>query len=221
MREALSLASLREDLTAVEGINAKLAVLITSGVGTMACAWVFAAIALISLPDALSAGRAQLVSWIAQTFLQLVLLSIILVGQRVQATASDTRSARQFEDTEIILDRLDTTTTGGLKDVLAAIRDVQHQTRVLASERTPSPPVTLARVVLRKPAVVPPEPAERAEVLPERVKPAERVKLVKVFPVPGAAQGAVPVKPVKPAAVKPPAKPGKPAKPAARRPKRK
>jgi hypothetical protein len=65
------------------------AVLITRGVGTMAYAYVFGLIALISLPDAITAGRAALISWIAQTFLQLVLLSIITVGQTVQAAASD------------------------------------------------------------------------------------------------------------------------------------
>lgn len=121
MREALSLADVKSDLRHIEGFNAKVAVLITSAVGTMACAYLFAAIALVSLPDAINGGRAAIVSWIAQTFLQLVLLSIILVGQRVQASASDARSARQFEDVELILDRLDATTDGGIKDILDAI----------------------------------------------------------------------------------------------------
>jgi hypothetical protein len=47
-----------------------------------------------------------------------VLLSIIMVGQRVQAAVSDARSLKQFEDTETIVDRLDTTTKGGIKTVL-------------------------------------------------------------------------------------------------------
>ncbi len=160
MREALSLEGLEQDLAAVEGFNAKLAVLITSGVGTMACAYLFALVALISLPDALSAGRAQLVSWIAQTFLQLVLLSIILVGQRVQATASDARSARQFEDTEIILDRLDTTTTGGLREVLVAVRHVQDETRKMAPP-VAGAPVKVAVVGLGKRPVADGVPGER------------------------------------------------------------
>jgi hypothetical protein len=109
----------------VEGFNAKLAVIITSGVGTMACAYAFAALALISLPDAIRAGRPAIISWIAQTFLQLVLLSIIMVGQRVQSAASDARAAKEFEDTQVILDRLDTKTQGGLADVLAAIRELR------------------------------------------------------------------------------------------------
>jgi hypothetical protein len=98
----------------VEGFNAKLAVLITRGVGTMACAYVFALIALISLPDALKAGRPAIISWIAQTFLQLVLLSIIMVGQSVQAAASDARAEKEFADTQVVLDRLDEHTAGGI-----------------------------------------------------------------------------------------------------------
>ncbi len=48
----------------------------------MWCAYIFAAIALISLPAALRTGDAiVIVAWLAQTFLQLVLLSIIMVGQ--------------------------------------------------------------------------------------------------------------------------------------------
>jgi hypothetical protein len=110
-------AALRRDVRAIEGFNAKLAVLITSGVGTMACAYAFAILALVSLPDAIHNGRAAIISWIAQTFLQLVLLSIIMVGQRVQSIAADARAAKTFEDVEAILDRLDIRTQGGIKDL--------------------------------------------------------------------------------------------------------
>lgn len=102
----------------VEGFNAKFAVLITRGVGTMACAYLFGLITLISLPDAIKAGRPAIVSWIAQTFLQLVLLSIIMVGQSVQAAVSDARAEKEFADTEIVLDRLDEHTAGGIRAVL-------------------------------------------------------------------------------------------------------
>jgi hypothetical protein len=48
----------------------------------MWCAYIFAAIAVISLPAAIKSGDPiVIVAWIAQTFLQLVLLSIIMVGQ--------------------------------------------------------------------------------------------------------------------------------------------
>jgi hypothetical protein len=109
----------------VEGFNAKLALVITRTVGTMACAYLFAAIALISLPAAISSGQVIIiVAWIAQTFLQLVLLSIIMVGQSVQSAASDVRAAKEFADTETILDRLDAHTAGGIKDVLDAIHAI-------------------------------------------------------------------------------------------------
>ena len=101
------------------------------GIGTMACAYVFALLALISLPDAIKAGRPAIISWIAQTFLQLVLLSIIMVGQTVQSAASDARAEKEFVDTETILDRLDANTAGGVKDVLDAIH---------ALGTAPSPP---------------------------------------------------------------------------------
>jgi hypothetical protein len=70
----------------INEFNQKLAARITGAVGTMWCAYIFAAIALISLPAAISTGDPIIiVAWVAQTFLQLVLLSIIMVGQDVQS----------------------------------------------------------------------------------------------------------------------------------------
>ena len=67
-------------------LNQRIAEKITSAVATMWCAYLFAAIAIISLPTAIKSGDTiVIVSWIAQTFLQLVLLSIIMVGQNVQS----------------------------------------------------------------------------------------------------------------------------------------
>jgi hypothetical protein len=75
-------------MSKIAAFNEKLAAKITSGVATMWCAYAFAIIALISLPSAIkSHDLITIVSWIAQTFLQLVLLSIIMVGQNV-ASAS-------------------------------------------------------------------------------------------------------------------------------------
>ena len=76
---------------------------ITGAVGTMWCAYLFAALALLSLPDAINGGKAALIAWIAQTFLQLVLLSIIIVGQKVEGAASDKRSSDTYNDAEAIL----------------------------------------------------------------------------------------------------------------------
>ena len=85
--------------------NLWLAERITTGVATMWCAYIFAAIALISLPKAIKSGDTiVIVSWIAQTFLQLVLLSIIMVGQKVQSASVEqkidethTASLAEFE----------------------------------------------------------------------------------------------------------------------------
>lgn len=85
------------------GFNGKLAILITNAVGTMWCAYLFTAIALISLPDAMRGGKATLISWIAQTFLQLVLLSVIMVGQKVAAAASDKQALQTYQDAESLL----------------------------------------------------------------------------------------------------------------------
>jgi hypothetical protein len=88
----------------VARFNAALAVKITDGVGTMWCAYAFALLALVSLPDAIASRSAvTLVSWISQTFLQLVLLSIIIVGQNVQAASSDLRAQATYEDADAVL----------------------------------------------------------------------------------------------------------------------
>ena len=72
----------------INEFNRRVAEKITSFVSTMWCAYLFAALALISLPAAIKTGDIVIiVAWIAQTFLQLVLLSIIMVGQNV-ASAS-------------------------------------------------------------------------------------------------------------------------------------
>ena len=69
-------------MSSIGRINQVIATKITSFVSTMWCAYIFAAIALISLPAAINSGdRIVIVAWVAQTFLQLVLLSIIMVGQ--------------------------------------------------------------------------------------------------------------------------------------------
>jgi hypothetical protein len=84
--------------------NSKLGLGITLSVGTMWAAYIFAALALVSLYAALSSGNLiTIVAWIAQTFLQLVLLPIIIVGQNIQATASDARAAATYKDATAIL----------------------------------------------------------------------------------------------------------------------
>src|SRR5215471_13069502 len=90
--------------TPVARFNQWLAVKVTTGVGTMWCAYAFAALALVSLPSAIASGSVvTLVSWISQTFLQLVLLSVIIVGQNVLAAAADKRSEATYNDADAVL----------------------------------------------------------------------------------------------------------------------
>ncbi len=86
------------------GFNGRFAMYITNAVGTMWCAYVFALIAFISLPAAISGGTATTISWLAQTFLQLVLLSVIMVGQKVAARASDKQALQTYRDAEALLE---------------------------------------------------------------------------------------------------------------------
>ena len=70
--------------------NRRIAEKITAGVATMWCAYIFGVLALISFPAAMRSDDVIVkVDWVAQTFLQLVLLSIIMVGQGVASAAVD------------------------------------------------------------------------------------------------------------------------------------
>jgi len=104
--------------TGYQRFNKRLAVTITSNVGTMTSAYLFCVLALLSLPAVLSAfsvfsgvfpaplvkaSLIALIAWIAQTFLQLVLLPIIIVGQNVQAEASDKRAEATYLDADAVL----------------------------------------------------------------------------------------------------------------------
>lgn len=123
------------DRTAYQRFNKKIAVGVSDFVGSMTCAYIFCLLSLLSLPAVLTeafglhffphwlvaVGLIALVAWIAQTFLQLVLLSVIMVGGNVTAAAGDARAAKTFEDTEVIVDRLDERTEGGIKAVLDAV----------------------------------------------------------------------------------------------------
>ena len=85
--------------------NAKVGLKITLVVGTMWAAYIFTLITLISAPTAFKSGAPLIiVGWIAQTFLQLVLLPIIIVGQNIQAAAADGRSQATYDDASAVLE---------------------------------------------------------------------------------------------------------------------
>jgi hypothetical protein len=84
--------------------NAKVGLVITLAVGTMICAYIFAIIALISLPSAIKSHNLTIIiAWISSNFLQLILLPIIIVGQNIQAAASDKRAEDTYKDAEAVL----------------------------------------------------------------------------------------------------------------------
>jgi len=83
------------------GFNGKFAVLLTRVVGTMWCAYAFALLALVALPSALKSGdMLQLIQWVSQTFIQLVMLSVIMVGQNILSKASDKRADMTYKDAD-------------------------------------------------------------------------------------------------------------------------
>jgi hypothetical protein len=82
-------------------INTRIAVAVTGAVGTMWAAYLFVLISLVSFPQALDAflhGNTIVgITWLSQSFLQLVLLPIIIVGQNVSAAAQDARAEADHE----------------------------------------------------------------------------------------------------------------------------
>jgi hypothetical protein len=80
------------------GFNGRIALVLTTAVGTMWCAYAFAVLALVVLPQAVAGGLLSSVQWISQTFIQLVMLSVIMVGQNILARASDKRSLMTYQD---------------------------------------------------------------------------------------------------------------------------
>jgi hypothetical protein len=88
-------------VSAVGRFNNWLAVTITRAVGTMWAAYLFVLIALVSFPQALAAfergDTLTGITWLSQSFLQLVLLPIIIVGQNVISAAQDARAAADHE----------------------------------------------------------------------------------------------------------------------------
>jgi hypothetical protein len=83
--------------------NARFGLRITLVVGTMWAAYLFTIIALFALPSAISQGTYFVVVWLSSSFLQLVLLPIIIVGQNIQAAAADKRAEDTFKDAEAVL----------------------------------------------------------------------------------------------------------------------
>jgi hypothetical protein len=113
-------------------LNERIGLAVTKRVGTMWAAYVFFGLSLVSLPAALSSGNEiVIVSWVAQTFLQLVLLPIIIVGQNIQAKASDERAIATYDDAGAILEETKQIQEH-LKAQDAAIADLTAQLKKLS-----------------------------------------------------------------------------------------
>jgi hypothetical protein len=80
------------------GFNEKLAIGLTKSVGTMICAYIFAVLAIIGFPG-FQATPTQYVQWLSQTFIQLVMLSVIMVGQAVLGRKQELQADEQFNTT--------------------------------------------------------------------------------------------------------------------------
>jgi hypothetical protein len=86
------------------GANGRIALAVTAIVGTMWAAYIFAVIAVVSLPSAItSKNLTVIIAWVSSNFLQLVLLPVIIVGQNLQGRASDKRAIQTYNDAEAIL----------------------------------------------------------------------------------------------------------------------
>jgi len=140
------------DHSAYARFNKKVAIWLTKNVGSMTCFWIFCCLSLFVIPSVIYAmgyrtwvtflppffvtfGFELLMTWLLSTFIQLVLLPGIMVGQNIQGEASDARAAKTFEDTEKLLSLLDIHTEGGLRDAVEAIIAAMHPP---ATPRTPA-----------------------------------------------------------------------------------
>lgn len=85
-----------------EGPNTAIAVFLTTRVGTMWAAYSFAVLAIVGLLailNILPPVVALLVAWGSQTFIQLVMLPIIMVGQNVLGRKSELQADEAFKTT--------------------------------------------------------------------------------------------------------------------------
>ena len=90
------------------GANGRIALRLTALVGTMQAAYLFALLALIALPgvlgfSALPARSLLIVAWVSQTFIQLVMLAVLQLGQNLGAAGADKRAEATYQDAEAVL----------------------------------------------------------------------------------------------------------------------
>lgn len=90
-------------------INDWLAIKITNAVGTMECAYVFSALAIWGGFGVDWHNILQIVQWVSQTFLQLTLLSVLMIGSQLIGASAEKRAQedhytilKQFEEIKLV-----------------------------------------------------------------------------------------------------------------------
>jgi hypothetical protein len=116
------------------GINQRIAVTLTRAVGTMPCAYLFVCLAIAGFPG-LHASLPAYVQWISQTFLQLVFLPVLSVGQTVLSKHQELMAEEQYKfvkgtysDTEQLIQHLhaqDDQSQGQTRDIQYIARLVE------------------------------------------------------------------------------------------------
>jgi hypothetical protein len=127
-------------------LNKRIALWMVRNVMTMTCFWLIEILCLLALPSVLYSmnvistkmilttyGFYLLLTWGISTNFQAIMLPAIGVGQNIQGEAADARAAKTFEDAEVIADRLDTTTKGGITEVLDAVNAQKNEMAMLAA----------------------------------------------------------------------------------------
>jgi hypothetical protein len=124
--------------TAYAKFNKLIALWMFKNVGTMTAFWVTLFLCLCALPAVLfqmhiigitivftGYGFYLLLTWGISTTFQAVMLPGLMVGQNLQNEAADARAEKQFNDTEVIVDRLDLDTQGGLQVIEDHLKKIE------------------------------------------------------------------------------------------------
>ncbi len=119
------------------GINQRIADSLTTRVGTMICAYIFVVIAVIGLLGVLNILPAEvylLVAWASQTFIQLVMLPVIMVSQNVINRKQELQADEQFATTKKIYHDIEQIAQhlGKQDEVLLQLRSILEQDQRLA-----------------------------------------------------------------------------------------
>jgi hypothetical protein len=154
------IGDVRKIARSVEGVNQKTAVVVPAILGSMPFFWFSIALTLCSLPAVLAAfdhevlkdavgltsffpsvilkvSLIALVSWIAQTFIQLVALPVLQVSNNAQMAQTEEHTATILHGVERAEDLLNLETQGGLR----ALQDhIDARFDALAPPRPTDPP---------------------------------------------------------------------------------